>query len=228
VIAFPDFLGLSRFLVEVLQPKNAQCCLELTHLPVNARSHDLGFTCEAEVDQVVDVIMDQLVMREDRSPFECVEHLRRMEARDREIAMVEERAPAAHNPKSMGRIVDHFQSVRIRDRLDGVNITRHPVDMNRHDSPRSRSDSGLNLERRQIQSSGIDVTEYRRTSVPVDCVCSGCKREWCCDDFPFVDPQNLQGNKKSHGAVAGQVDVRKVHKRGQVVLELLLVLAEVR
>ncbi|MNE50517.1 hypothetical protein D3C80_1450950 [compost metagenome] len=150
----------------MLQLHQAKRGLNFVHFGVNTRRNDGRLVGKAKVFEIVDALLHSGVRTDNRPAFKGVEHLRGVEAQNRQIAAVQYALAIFFHAERVGRIVNHLQTPGIGNLLDAVDIARNPVAVHGQDRRGGRRDQLFKLRRIDIAGDRINIREDRRETVP--------------------------------------------------------------
>ena len=146
----------------------------------------------------------------DGAAFARRQVLRVLEAEAAEVAQrAALPAPVLGQPRLAG-VLDHGEIVLLRDRVDGVHVARHAVDVHGHDGARAVGDPALDGGRVHRQRLRIGVGEHRQRLAQQDRVVRRDERERRHDDLVAgVDVHDVQGHlQRRRAARGGQAPLR--------------------
>ena len=193
----------------------------LIHLGIDTRSDDLCLTCEAEILQVVNAAFGLLVVHDHGTALDGIIDLGGVEGKCRHVASVEQRYTVLFDTESVGGIVNNAETVFVSDVLDGLGVAWLTIDMYGHDGSSARGDGGFNLVGVEAAGGPVDVDEYGFDAVPPQCVSSGNKTIWRCDNLA-ADMEGLKGGDERQGAVGEETHIGHLEVFGEGLFQLFV------
>ena len=152
-----------------------------------------------------------------------IEHFRGMKTQRRHIPRLQYRFAVYLHAESMCRIINHFQTVFIRNLLNSSRITRFPVHVYRHDCRCLGSNSCLYLIYVDIASFRIDVHKHGLDTVPPQRMCRCNETVRRCNHFAR-DAQSLQSTHQRQSSICKQANVWHFQILAQSPLQFLMVM----
>lgn len=216
-----DLAPPSQRRVNVLELQHAQSGVEFAHFSVDPRCHHCRFVHEAEILQMIDMLLDLGIRADDSAAFKGSEYLSGVKAQYRQVAMLQHAAAMALYAEGMGGIVNDLEVIVIGDNLDGLYIAGVAVAMHRQNGRGLRGDGGLDFGGIEIQRIRIDIDEYRLDAVPQQGMRGSDERIRGGDDFAG-NTQRLQSGHQRESAISEQRQMIDAQIVTQRLLELLM------